>query len=91
VAIVVPDRALHARTEPQVLPQAELVDGLLEVAVQLRLTRVRAGPVVPLERERIDVGDDVDLGGGVLVGPPRDADALRLLLDRERLNAGLAQ
>ena len=71
--------------------EPELADRLLEVAVDLRLAGVRARPVVALERERVDVRVDVDLGAGVLVVPPGAADPLRLLVDRERLDAGLAE
>ena len=69
--------------------QAEVLHRLLEVAVDLRLPRVGAGPVVALERERVDVRVDVDLGARVLVVPPRATDALGLLVDRERVMPAL--
>ena len=75
VALVVPDRRLDRDPETQVRAQPVLVDGLLEVLLQLRLLGVGARPVVRLERVRVEVRADVDLGTRVRVVPPRPADA----------------
>ena len=82
------DRRLDRHAEPQVRAQPELVDGLLEVLLQLGLLGVGAGPVVRLERVRVEVRADVDLGTRVGVVPPRAADTERRLVDRERVDPG---
>ena len=69
--------------------QPVLVDGLLEVLLQLGLLGVGAGPVVRLERVRVEVRADVDLGARVGVVPPGAADAERRLVDGERVDAGV--
>ncbi len=89
VTVVVPRGGLHADAELQVRPEAELVDRLLQVLLQLGLRGVRAGPVVALEREAVQVRAHVDLRTGVRVVPPRPTDAERRLVDRERVDAGL--
>ena len=81
-------RRLDGDAEAQVRAQPELVDGLLEVLLQLGLLGVRAGPVVRLERVGVEVRADVDLGARVRVVPPGAADAERRLVDRERVDAG---
>ena len=91
VAVVVPRGGLHRDAEPQVRTKAELVDRVLEILLELRLPRVRAAPVVRLEREAIEVRPDVDFGARVGVVPPRAADPERRLADRERVDAGLLQ
>ena len=88
VAVVVPGRRLDRDPEAQVRAQPVLVDGLLEVLLQLGLLGVGAGPVVRLERVRVQVRADVDLGARVGVVPPRPADAERRLVDRERVDPG---
>ena len=89
VAIVVPRRRLDRDAEAQVRTQPVLVDGLLEVLLQLGLLGVGAGPVVRLERVRVEVRADVDLGTRVRVVPPGAADAERRLVDGERVDAGV--
>ena len=84
VAVVVPGRRLHGDAQLQVRPKPELVDGLLEVLLQLGLAGVGAGPVMGLEREAVEVRPDVDLSAGIGVVPPRAADPERGLVDRER-------
>ena len=88
VAVVVPRGRLDGHPEAQVRAQPVLVDGLLEVLLQLGLLGVGAGPVVRLERVRVEVRADVDLGARVGVVPPRPPDAERRLVDRERVDPG---
>ena len=63
--------------EAQMGSEPVLVDRLLEVLLQLGLLRVRARPVVRLERVGVEVGADVDLDlhGGTRIeagpGPTR--------------------
>src|SRR5262249_7686953 len=85
--LVVPGPRLAGDPEAQVRPEAELVDRLLEVLLQLGLTRVRARPVVRLEREAVEVRTDVDFRTGVRVVVPRSPDAERRLVHGKGLDA----
>ena len=91
VTVVVPHRALHTRAEPEVRRQPEVADRLLQVAVDLGLAGVGARPVETLERKRVHVRVDVDLGAGILVVPPGAAHPRRALEDGEGLDSRLAQ
>ena len=87
----VPGRRLHGHAEPQVGPQPELVDGLFEVLLELRLPRVCARPLMGLEREAVELRGHVDFGTRVGVVPPGAADPERRLVDREGMDAGPLQ
>ena len=87
VAVVVPRRRLHGHAELQVRrrPNSSTVSSRYCCS---SACRVRARPVVRLEREAVEVRADVDLGAGVGVVPPRAPDPERRLVDRERVDAG---
>jgi hypothetical protein len=70
--------------EPDVAAEVEAVGHVLEVRVQLVAQREVHRPVVGQERVRVQVVRRVDSGAGIVVLPPRAADGLVLLDDRER-------
>ena len=91
VGALVPDRLVDRGAEAEVGAQAVVVDHLFEVGLQLGLLGVGPGPVVALERVRVEVRGDIDLGPRVAVVPPGAAGPLGLLEDGEGVDARLLE
>ncbi len=72
--------------------QPEALGAMLQVAVYLRLGRVRAGPVrLGREREAVEMGGDVAAAARVGVVPPGAAYRAGLLQDDKVIDAGLLE
>ena len=90
--VLVEGRLGDLGAEPDVVRDVEAVHAVLEVGEDLGLLGELPGPVdVGRERERVEVRRHVAGGAGIRVVPPGAADAVGLLVDRERLDAGPLQ
>ena len=89
--VVVPHRCAHFGAEADVLDDAVLPRGVLEVALEFGLTGEELGPVVVgREGVAVEVVADVDAAAGVAVLEPGAAGGRVLLDDRVR-DAGVAE